>query len=70
MRGKVRRTVNLLVAKFRKPSMEKDILDGDPESIAKALTGRRLPYVYLIWKNPKFYDKHEPVLTMPIEKVA
>ncbi len=45
--------------KFRKPSMEKDVLDGDLESIAKALTGRRLPYVYLIWKNKRFKDKPE-----------
>ncbi len=49
--------------KFRKPSMKKDVLDGDLESIAKALTGRRLPYVYLVWKNPKFRDKPEPQLS-------
>lgn len=68
----VRRIVSmhLIAEKFRKPTMKKHLLDGNLETIAKALTGRRLPYMYLIWKNPNFYDKHEPVLTMPSEKVA
>ena len=48
--------------KFRKPVLKEALLQGD-ESIAKALTGRRLPYAYLIWKNPKFRDKPDIIIT-------
>ncbi len=51
---------HFIAEKFRKPSMEKDLVDGDLGSIAKALTGRRLPYVCLIWKSPKFRNKPQP----------
>lgn len=59
MRGKVRRTVNLLVAKFRKPSLKEKVLEGDLDAISSALAGHRLPYAYAIWKNPKFKNKPE-----------
>lgn len=36
------------------------MLKGDLESIAKALTGKRLPYAYLIWKNARFKSKPDP----------
>jgi len=48
--------------KFRKPILRNALLQGDLESIAKALTGKRLPYTYLIWKNPKFTPKPDPVI--------
>ncbi len=48
---------HFIAEKFRKPALKKDVFDGDLESIARALTGRRLPYVYLIWKNVKFTNK-------------
>ncbi len=52
---------HFIAEKFRKPVMKKDLLHGNLESIAKALTGRRLPYVYLIWKNPKFKKSPDPM---------
>jgi hypothetical protein len=39
--------------KFRKPILKEALLQGDLESIAKALTGKRLPYAYMIWEEPK-----------------
>lgn len=56
-------STHFIAEKFRKPSVKKSVLDGDLESIARALTGRRLPYVYLVWKNPRFHDKPEPQLS-------
>jgi hypothetical protein len=47
--------------KFRKPVLRETLLQGDLESIAKALTGKRLPYVYLIWKNSKFKNLPDPI---------
>ncbi len=60
----IRRMVSayFIAEKFRKPTMKKLVLNGELESIAKALTGRRLPYVYLIWKNTKFTNKHREKL--------
>ncbi len=52
---------HFIAKKFRKPTMNKLVLDGDLESVAMALTGKRLPYTYLIWKNPRFSDY--PILT-------
>lgn len=54
--------MHFIAEKFGRPTMKKDLLDGDLESIAKALTGKRLPYAHLIWKNPKFRGKAEPLL--------
>ena len=48
--------------KFRNPVLNNTLLQGDLESIAKALTGERLPYAYLIWKNPKFKNKSNPTI--------
>ena len=45
-----------IAEKFRKPVMN-SVIERNRESIAKALTARRLPYVYLIWKDPRFRDK-------------
>ena len=55
-RGKVQRIRDIALKhfvadKFRKPVLKEALLDGNLKSIAKALTGRRLPCVYLIWKN-------------------
>jgi len=47
--------------KFRKPVLKEALLQYDLESIAKALTGKRLPYAYLIWKNPRFKNKPDPI---------
>jgi hypothetical protein len=46
--------------KFKHPRALKDLLRGDIDALADALTNRKLPYVYLIWKNPRFRDKPEP----------
>ena len=55
-------SMHFIAEKFRKPTVKKHLVDGDLESIAKALTGRRLPYVYLIWKNQRFQDYPDPKL--------
>ena len=64
----VKRIVSMrfVAEKFRKPTVKKDVLDENLVSIAKALTGRRLPYVYLIWKNPNPQFKKYLEPTMPI----
>jgi predicted GNAT family acetyltransferase len=51
-----------IAEKFRKPT-KKGFLD-ELESIAMILTARRLPYVYLIWKNanPRFAKSHTPTV--------
>jgi hypothetical protein len=54
---------HFLADKFRKPVLKETLLQGDLESIAKALTGKRLPYAYLIWKNKKFRSEPEPKLS-------
>jgi len=33
----------------------------DDLELLKASTGKRLPYAYLIWKNPKFKNKPDPI---------
>ncbi len=51
--GEVRKIVVRYFAakKFRSLDAMKSTLHGDRDSLAKALTKRRLPYVYLVWKN-------------------
>jgi ABC-type lipoprotein export system ATPase subunit len=38
------------------------IKEGDINAIATALQNHRLPYVYLIWKNPKFAEYPDPII--------
>ncbi len=54
-------SMHFIAEKFRKPIMKKYVLDGELESIARALAGKRLSYVYLIWKNPKFKKSPDPM---------
>jgi GNAT superfamily N-acetyltransferase len=46
--------------KFKHPRALKDLIKGDIDALADALGNRKLPYVYLIWKNPNFKDKPDP----------
>ena len=59
-------STHFIAEKFRTPAVKNAVVDGDLESIAKALTGRRLPYSYLIWKNSKPQFKKYPEPTMPM----
>ena len=46
--------------KFKHPRTLKELKEGDIDAIADALANVRIPYVYLIWKNPRFKDKPDP----------
>ncbi len=46
--------------KFKHPSKLSNLIKGDIDALADALCNRRLPYVYLIWKNPIYKDKPDP----------
>ncbi len=43
--------------KFKHPRSLKELINGDIDALAEALTNRKLPCVYLIWKNPNIYQK-------------
>ena len=53
--------------RWKKSSLRKRVYDGDLGATADALANHRLPYAYLIWKNPcqKFKKYPEPLL--PVE---
>ena len=43
-----------IAEKFRHPSLESKIREGNLEAMAEALQGVRLNTTYLLWKNPRF----------------
>ena len=58
----VRRIImrEFIAEKFRHPSLESKIREGNLESMAGALQGVRLNATYLLWKNPRFRGYPEP----------
>jgi hypothetical protein len=53
--------------RWKRSSLRKRVYDNDLDAIADALASHRLPYAYLIWRNPhkKFKKYPEP---MPINQ--
>ncbi len=43
--------------KFKHPRSLKELMKGDIDALAEALTNRKLPCVYLIWQNPSIHKR-------------
>ncbi len=54
-----------IAEKFRHPSLESKISEGNLEAMAEALQGVRLNATYLLWKNPRFKDYPDPRIIRP-----
>ena len=50
-----------IAKKFKHPSLEPMIVQGDLQAMATALQGVRLKTVYLIWRNPRFENYPSPL---------